>query len=154
MKPAFSLLSRSYPLKKLLDRPKLYDQLGWSDLTDKPAFQDTCAIRMSIALNAAGVPVAGWLKIKSGPLKGKNVEPSQAKLSQWLKRQWGQPEVYKNDDYALHGIGNRTGIVSIWGINLTPQGHIDLVSPDGKGFHTCAMQCPFFAREIWFWPLQ
>ncbi|NHZ66424.1 hypothetical protein [Massilia genomosp. 1] len=81
VKPAFAFLFKSYPRRELLDRDKLYDQLGWADLKNKPAFHDTCAIRMSVALNGAEVAVAGWLRIKSGTLAGKNVEPSQAKLS-------------------------------------------------------------------------
>ena len=51
-------------------------------------------IGMSVALGAASVPLTGWLKIKAGPLKGKSIEPSQAKLSRWLKEKWGQPEFF------------------------------------------------------------
>lgn len=134
-------------------REMLYDEMGWPDLKNHPAFKDTCAIRMSIALNGAGFPVPGWLQIKSGSLTGKRVEPSQAKLSRWLKEKWGQPEVFKTEDEARGRIGNRTGVVSFWGIEGGAQGHIDLVEPAGNGFHTCAMECYFKSREIWFWHL-
>ena len=99
------------------------------------------------------MPVTGWLKIKAGPLKGKSVEPAHAKLSKWLKQQWGQSELFKNEDDARRGVGNRTGVVSFWGIDNSAQGHIDLVKPDGNGFHDCAMSCYFKSREIWFWPV-
>lgn len=153
MKPSFAFLDKGYPRREKYARDVLYDQLGWSDLKTHPSFQDTCAIRMSVALSAAGVALTGWLKVKSGPLKGKSIEPSQAKLSRWLKGRWGQPEVFRSKDDARLGIGNRTGVVSFWGIEDTPQGHIDLVKPDGHGFHTCAMSCYFQSREIWFWPV-
>ncbi|UOD32992.1 hypothetical protein INH39_15960 [Massilia violaceinigra] len=153
MKPSFALLYNSYPTKAKMERDVLYEKLGWSDLKNNPAFHNTCAVRVSVALNSAGVPVAGWLKIKDGPLKGKNVEPSQAKLSKWLKRKWGQPEVFRNDKYVMSGVGNRTGVISFWGIDNSAQGHIDLIKPDGQGYHDCALACHFATREIWFWPL-
>jgi hypothetical protein len=151
MKPSFLLLDKAHPHK--IKKDVLYDDLGWPDLKTHPKFEDTCAIRMSVALVGAGQPLTGWLKIKAGPLKGKSVEPSQAKLSRWLKENWGRPEVFKSEDDARHGIGNRSGVASFWGIHGTVQGHIDLVKPDGHGFHDCAMSCFFDSREIWFWPV-
>jgi hypothetical protein len=151
MKPSFALIDRGYPHK--IKREVLYDDLGWPDLKVHPKFEDTCAIRMSVSLVAVGEPLTGWLKIKAGPLKGKSVEPSQAKLSRWLKERWGQPEVFSSKDEARGGIGARTGVASFWGLHGTPQGHIDIVKPDGNGFHTCAMSCYFESREIWFWPV-
>jgi hypothetical protein len=150
-KPSFAMLSASHPGRT--KRPPFYEKLGWSDLTHNPSFFDTCAIRMSVALNGAGVPVVGWLRIKAGPLKGKSVEPSQAKLSRWLKEQWGDPEVYRSVDEARRGIANRTGVVSFFGLHPSGGGHIDLVKPDGHGFHECAVACYFDSREIWFWPV-
>lgn len=153
MKPSFAFLDQGYPRREKFARDALYDQLGWSDLKANPSFQDTYAIRMSVALSAAGMALTGWLKVKAGPLKGKSIGPSQAKLSRWLKGKCGQPEVFRTGDDARLGIGNRTGVVSFWGIEGTPQGHIDLVKPDGHGFHACAMSCYFQSREIWFWPV-
>ena len=153
MKPSFAILAKGYPRRDQFMRDALYDSLGWADLKAHPSFQDTCAIRMSVALNTAGVPITGWLRVKAGPLKGKSIEPSQAKLSRWLKERWGQPELFKSEDAAQRGIGNQSGVVSFWGIDGTPQGHIDLVKPDEQGFHACAMSCYFKSREIWFWPV-
>ena len=151
MKPSFLLLGKGYPHK--VKKEALYDTLGWPDLKEHAAFKDTCAIRMSLALVAAGAPLTGWLKIKAGPLKGKSVEPSQAKLSRWLKNEWGQPEIFRRTSDAQREIGVRTGVASFWGLAGTSQGHIDLVKPDGNGFHECAMSCYFDSREIWFWPV-
>ncbi|NHZ99344.1 hypothetical protein F2P46_27045 [Massilia sp. CCM 8734] len=137
-------------------RDNLYEQLGWPDLKNNPAFMDTCAIRMSVGLAGANVVIPGRLTIKSGPLRGKSVEPGQAKLSHILKRLWGAPEVYKNRDAARHGIANRSGVVSffrIHGAGGANGGHIDMIEPDGHGFHVCAMSCYLDAVEIWCWPL-
>ncbi len=69
---------------------------------------------------------------------------------------WGAPEVFKSRAAARDGIAIRSGVVSFFsieGAGGTAQGHIDLVEPDGQGFHTCAMACYFKSAEIWFWPL-
>jgi hypothetical protein len=109
---------------------------------------------MSVALAGARVPIHGRLTIKSGPLKGRSVEPGQGKLSQILRRKWGAPEVYRSEAEARRGIGVRRGVVSFFSIDGSPQGHIDLVRPDEYGFQECAMSCYFGSREYWFWPLK
>ncbi|UOD27818.1 hypothetical protein INH39_20275 [Massilia violaceinigra] len=157
MKPSFASLREHYPFEVHFLRDNLYDHLGWPDLKTHPAYTDTCAIRMSVGLAGAKVIVPGPLTIKNGPLAGKSVEPSQAKLSRFLKRHWGAPEVYKSDKAARDGIANRSGVISFFSIHGAgggSQGHIDLVEPNGLGYYTCAMNCHFKSVEMWFWPLQ
>lgn len=153
MKPSFEVLFKGYPLRHEYPREALFDHLGWPDIKSHPAYKDTCAIRVSVALGAADVAIRGSMTIKTGALKGKPVEPRQATLSRVLKKKWGAPEVYRGRDAARHGIGNRRGVISFFRIDGGPQGHIDLVKPNGHGFHACAMACQFGATEIWFWPL-
>jgi hypothetical protein len=157
MKPPFAVMLQHYPKSEI--REVLYTQIGWNDVVSHPAFQDTCAIRMSMALLSAGVPLAGAnMKVKAGPLKDRRIETGQGRLSNMLKRLWGQPEVYKGETAANNGIGDRHGVVSFFRIrNLgipTNGGHIDLVYPAGNGFRQCARSCFFDAAEVWFWPLQ
>lgn len=156
MKPSFTTLMQHYPASEL--REVLYKQIGWSDVIDHPGFKDTCAIRMSIALAYAGVPIRGMgMTIRAGELKGRAIEARQSKLSQELKRLWGAPEVYKDEEAANAGIGSRCGVVSFFRIRLegepTSSGHIDLVYPDANGFQRCARSCFFDAAEVWYWPL-
>jgi len=151
MKPSFSMLYKGYPRR--IKRQALYESLGWSDIKDNESYKNTCAIRVSVALVAADVPVTGWLQIKAGPFKGKSVEPSQAKLSRWLAENWGQPEIFRGREEARRQIGIRTGVVSFWGLPGASQGHMDLVKPDGNGLHECATSCYFDSREVWFWPV-
>ncbi|GGY68284.1 T6SS effector amidase Tae4 family protein [Pseudoduganella albidiflava] len=155
MKPSFNQVEQNFPQSE--KREALYEEIGWSDLTSNPAFYDTCAIRMSVALLRAGVRLPGArMAAKSGRLKGKRIEPGQGKLSQILKRIWGNPEVYKGEQAARDGIGRRAGVASFFRIHGTPNsgGHIDLVLPAASGFPVCARTCFFGAMEVWFWPLK
>ncbi|HWW72913.1 MAG TPA: T6SS effector amidase Tae4 family protein, partial [Duganella sp.] len=142
-----------YPRRKLLE-----DLLGWNDLVKNPAFADTCAMRVSVALVQSGVKLIGArMNATGGLLKGKAVEPGQAKLSHILQRLWGKPETYTSETAARDGIGKRSGVVSFFRIHpemVGTQGHIDLVEPRTNGFSECATQCYFQSTQIWFWPLK
>jgi hypothetical protein len=66
MKPSIDALRQHYPKSEL--REVLYARIGWSDVVSHPAFQDTCAIRMSVGLIGAGVPLPGAsMKVTAGP---------------------------------------------------------------------------------------
>lgn len=152
MKPNFDRLWMMYP--RLEQRATLYQSLGWDDLVDHPAYQDTCAIRMSYGLLRAGVTLPGAsLQVKAGPLKGKRIDPRQAELSRILTRVWGQPEVFEAGRLAQEGIGKRRGVASFFRIEGGHGGHIDLVVPNQQGYLGCARSCYFSALKVWFWPL-
>lgn len=156
MKPAFAVLQQHYP--KSETRAELYADIGWSDVLDHAAFKDTCAIRMSVGLLRAHVPLAGAnMKAKARPLKDQRIETGQGRLSNILKRRWGPPEVYKGENAARDGIKQRTGVVSFFRIRPfgipSDGGHIDLAFPAGNGLQQCARSCYFDSAEIWFWPL-
>jgi len=91
MKPTFTVLLANYPKSEL--RESLYKQIGWEDVVDHPGYQDTCAIRMSLALLKSGVIIGGAsARVNAGPLRGHTIEIGQARLSKALWRIWGQPE--------------------------------------------------------------
>lgn len=95
------------------------------------------------------------MKAKGGALSGKYIEPGQAKLSNILRREWGTPEIYSNEQAARVGIGNRTGVISFFRIGGGPGGHIDLiVERTGGSFQDCARVCFWTSATIWFWPLK
>ena len=156
MKPAFTMLRAHYP--KSQTRETLFHEIGWDDLSNNPAYFDTCAIRMSVGLLGAGVTLPGARMLaKAGDLKGRRIEPGQAKLSSILTRLWGRPEAYRDEKAARAGIGKRFGVVSFFRIRQlgipTAGGHIDLVFPGPGSFQECARACYFDAAEVWFWPL-
>lgn len=153
MRPMFAALWRHYP--RTDTKEKLYEQLGWSDIINHPGYKDTCAIRMSLGLAGAGVPLPGAkMRVKAGSLKDRRVEPRQRDLSKILKRIWGAPEVYDSEQAARDGIGRRSGVVSFFRIGGGPGGHIDLIYPGRHGYTECARSCFFASLKIWFWPLK
>lgn len=156
MKPSFHMVHQHYP--KVGKREELYAMIGWTDLVDNPAFADTCAIRMSMGLLGAGVVLPGARMLaNAGSLKGKRIEPGQARLSGILKRVWGAPEVFTSAQGAATSIGARNGVASFFRIHgggPADGGHIDLVWPADGGVLRCARSCYFSAVEVWFWPLK
>jgi hypothetical protein len=155
MKPPFHMVHLHYP--KVGKREELYPLIGWADLVNNPAFLDTCAIRMSMGLLGAGVTLpSARMVANAGPLKGKRIEPGQARLSGILERIWGKPEVFRDSQAANAGIDGRSGVASFFRIHgggPRDGGHIDLIWPGAGGFLQCARSCYFGAVEIWFWPL-
>jgi hypothetical protein len=153
MKPFFDMVWRNYPRSE--KREPLFDEIGWSDIKNNESYKDTCAIRMSIALTRAGVPLPGAsMRAKAGTIRDGRIEPRQRKLSDILKQMWGKPEVYGSEREARDGIGHRKGVVSFFRIDGGPGGHIDLVHPGPNGFVECARSCFFSSVTIWFWPLE
>lgn len=57
----YDTLAPHYPK---LSKKELYDQLGgqWPSLVDNPNFQNTCAIRLSVAFHAAGYSIDNQYK--------------------------------------------------------------------------------------------
>lgn len=152
MKPSYQQVRANYP--KSEKREPFYESLGWGDIAKHPAYEDTCAIRMSYALVLANVVLPGArMRVNAGPAKGRFIEPRQGALSRMLKQLWGAPEVYSNKPAAVAGIGARSGVVSFFKIEGGNGGHIDLVAPEGGGVLDCARSCYFTAKSIWFWPL-
>jgi hypothetical protein len=153
-RPLFGELEKHFPSNLDVSRVDLFRSIGWDDLLDNPSFIDTCAIRVSVGLIGAGVPVLGRMKIHKGAHKGKWIEPGQAKLSRWLARYWGPAEKFSTSELRL--LQNRFGIISHF--NITPtspiaQGHIDVLSPLPGDLYRCLSMCHWTAAETWFWEL-
>lgn len=158
MRVPFNVLLRNYPSNRVVGRDALFREIGWNDLIKNPAYGNTCAIRVSVALIRSGVTIpSGRISIKAGAFKGKMVEPGQAKLSAILARpsMLGAPERF-GSAAAIEGIGKRGGIVSFF--RLTPGlyngGHIDIVAPQLGGTLACGSECYWMSGEVWFWPLR
>jgi hypothetical protein len=159
----FSQLSNQYPRPRKMSRQDLFKELGWEDLLNNPTYKNTCATRMSLCLLKAGVSLPGRMAIKKGPLKGKLIEPGQARLSQLLAsgKLFGEPQVFRLQDREKH-IRDKQGIISFmkipgYMIDGAMSGHIDLVS-HGRilflwDYYSCAGECEWTAQEFWFWPL-
>lgn len=152
--PSFAVLKANHMGRQKF-AAQVYEAIGHKpELAMDPTWENTCAIRMSVALIGAGINVTpGRLRIKSGPFKNKWVEPGQRNLSDFLVRAIGKPEVYKGGAKARAAIARRSGIVSFFRIHGTRQGHIDLVSVHDWPDLMCSGSCYWDASEVWFWPL-
>lgn len=156
MKPLFAVLKANHMGRPFMP-PQVYDAIGHPELALDPAWFNTCAVRMSIALVAAGMKIRtgpAKLRIKVGPHKGEQLEPSQRVLSHFLAHEIGAPEKYKGGVNAKHAIAWRHGIVSFFSIHGDNQGHIDLVSVTEWPDIQCSNSCYWDSREVWFWPLK
>lgn len=156
MKPLFNVLKANHMGYQVLV-PQVYAAIGHPELADQPAWGNTCAIRMSVALIAADIriwtsPVA--LRIKGGKYDGAQIEPKQKVLSNFLVREVGQPEKFKGGLNAHNGIAWRRGIVSFLQLHGSNQGHIDLVSVNDWPGIMCSSSCYWDSLEVWFWPLR
>jgi hypothetical protein len=152
-----ALMVQAYPRRRDVSHDALFRLIGWDDLIKDPAYENTCAIRVSLALLRCGVHIPdGRMPIKAGTHKGKMIEPGQAKLSAILARSsmLGKPEKFSIGE-MIAGIGERSGIASFFRLipGIYEHGHIDVVSPMYGGVRTCGTDCYWDAKEVWFWPL-
>jgi len=156
-RPPYAALRMHYPDKHSVIAEELFAWIGHPDFVGLPAWENTCAIRMSLALNAVGIltPCAR-LVVEAGKLRGRQLQPSQRELSRYLARSsvWGEPERFAEGTLAKSGIGARRGVVSFFGLwgGSDTQGHIDLVAPGGWG-PACEEDCYWSSTSVWFWPL-
>ena len=158
MRVSYAALVANYPKKSVLAGAQLYESIGHPELSQNMYWQNTCAVRLSLALIAAGMSVPGHMKILAGRFKGRQFQPGQFKLSKYLARPTvlGKPEKFEGGYAASKAIGCRKGIISVFKLYgpTDTQGHIDIVGPSADGQPLCAMSCYWGAVEVWFWPLR
>ena len=134
---------------KLYTTYKLYNNLG-SKKTFETIFKDFktdtayegwengCATKVSLALNAAGYKVKPGYKVTKGAQKGNNIQPSAAGLKTQLTNNWGEPDVKwsgsKTEQEVQKLIGKgRTGVLicSPCGFGEGASGHATVWSRSG-----------------------
>lgn len=161
MKPSFTLLKNNHysatrENSSYVSEEDVYKEIGYKldDLVKQnPAYLNTCAVRMSLALLKSGVDFVGRLKIKDGPYKGKTFEPGAKLLADQLARPavFGRPDVFVPSN-ALARLNGKKGMILFWKITGYGGGHIDLIEASTT-IQVCNSACYFSAKEIWFWPL-
>jgi hypothetical protein len=151
--PLFAVLKANH-MGRDFRAPQVYEAIGHPGMEEQPGWGNTCAIRMSIALIAAGIKIhPGRLRIKAGRFIGEMVEPGQHRLSEYLVHVIGKPERYRSSEEARNTIARRHGIISFFSLHGTGQGHIDLVSVHDWPEFQCSGSCYWDSKEVWFWPL-
>ncbi|HEX8615692.1 MAG TPA: hypothetical protein VF800_30790 [Telluria sp.] len=84
IKISFSTLRANYPPTRTVPKEELYGSIGHVNLAKDMNWNNTCAVRVSLALIASGVPVPGHMRVNAGRYKGRRFQPGQAKLSKYL----------------------------------------------------------------------
>ncbi len=162
MKPLFNVLKENHYSSNTasgsyIDANKLYGEIGY-DLKEliksNPAYQNTCAVRMSLALKKAGVVFHGRLPIKDGKFKGGRIEPGAKLLADQLAQRQvlGAPQVIPSAE-APAKLAGKQGVVFFNKISGYGGGHIDLIETT-NGVQVCHSNCFFESKEVWFWPLK
>ena len=139
-----------------VDAEALYKEIGYNYenlVQQNPAYVNTCAVRMSLALIKSDVDFIGRLKIKDGPHKGKTFEPGAKLLADQLARPgvFGRPDIIAPSD-AMSRLSGKKGLILFWKIAGYGGGHIDLIDVSTT-VQACNSACYFSSKEIWFWPL-
>ena len=81
MKPTYAEILSNFPSVEGTDRTTLFNQMGWSEFLERRGYQNTCAIRMSIALQKSGIDLPhGGHRFLDGELNGKRLEVRQKVL--------------------------------------------------------------------------
>jgi hypothetical protein len=144
-------LRSKYPDRRSVSAEELYQWIGHPELATTVGWENTCGLRMSMALVRCGVPVSpGRLRVMAGECKGKMLEPGQANLSRFLLHAWGVPEKFNGGTAAQKGIGNRRGVISfyhLWG-STDRQGHIDMVAPHAGDMLMCEEDCYWSSTNV------
>jgi hypothetical protein len=154
MKPSYINLKTNFSSNRVVLKEALFTEIGWQGLIPNMNYDDTCAIRMSLALIKSGMTIPGRMAIMAGKYKGKLIEPGHNKLCAILKGPafLGRPEIFKSPA-AENAIAGRSGIASFWRIGQGAGGHIDLIST--KNYQpVCGSSCYFNSADVWFWPLK
>lgn len=161
MKPTFATLKSNYYssnelLPNFLSGAELYAEMGLDHealIKQNPAYINTCAARVSLALLKSNVSFVGRLTVKSGKYTGKKIETGAKLLADQLKSAsvFGIPEIYTPANF-LQKIKGRKGVVLFWKITGYGGGHIDLIDSSTANA-VCSSGCYYQSKEIWFWPL-
>ncbi|WLI75984.1 T6SS effector amidase Tae4 family protein [Kosakonia sp. H02] len=163
MRPLYEQLKRHHH-SSLKYRPgflspeELFKEIGYDYKrlkADNPDFENTCAVRMSMALLKNNIDFIGRMTIKEGPFKGKKIEPGAKLMADQLYREnvFGKAEIYTDIREAGRKLRNRKGVVYFHRIAGYGGGHIDLLEPVGDNMMDCNSGCHTNCKEIWFWEL-
>jgi Type VI secretion system (T6SS), amidase effector protein 4 len=162
----------SAPFRKPKPKPKKDPTNPFAALTDvpgEPIYPDQCAIKLSIALQSGGLPLATYPKARSEvrPVEqlGRSIRGALAaeELADWLIKALGKPQSFAGSE-ALAKIKGKKGIVffkDFWqrpGETTVQGDHIDLwngtttpnvppASYEGEGTYFTR------SKSVWFWEL-
>lgn len=161
MKPHYITLKKNHYSsdrinKNYMSGENVYKEIGYDIdnlMKQNPGYENTCAVRMSLALMKSGVHFSGRLKIKDGPYKGRMIEPGAKLLADQLLKPhvFGRP-VFIDPRKAVAQLLGKKGVILFWKVTGYGGGHIDLIETS-NAVQVCNSGCYLSSKEIWFWPL-
>ena len=112
-------------------------------------------LTLSLALGAAGVQVAGPMRVEAGPLAGRRVETGANRFARWFAGRHGAPECLSVEQGiypVIQALTGRRGIV-VFVDGAGPNGGSATVLDGHNVARACvsAMRAP--VREVHFWAL-
>jgi Type VI secretion system (T6SS), amidase effector protein 4 len=139
------------------DADAVFDEMGLDFekfVKEDPSYENTCAVRMSLALLKSSVPFTGRLKIKDGKFKGKRIEPGAKRLADELAnpRAFGKPTWFSDPLKAEAKVKGNKGLIFFHKIVGYGGGHIDCIDWTTEQ-SICHSNCYFNCKETWFWKL-
>lgn len=162
MKPTYATLKSNYYSSNELQNnyvsgADLYAEMGKDHeklIAENPAYINTCAARVSLALIKSNVSFVGRMSIRKGKYTGKKIETGAKLLGDELAKPhiFGAPVLCTPQNFMTK-MNGRKGVVLFWKIEGYGGGHIDLIEATTTSA-VCNSGCYFQSKEIWFWPLQ
>ena len=138
--PAYKALENNYPSERM--------PCTQTTSAGEPAWENQCAIRLSIALVGAGVSLHRYSepKCKHGHARGAE------SLANYLWKRWGRPKIYRDGNMAKSEVSGKQGVVffkDIAGFRSGRGDHIDL----WDGAKTMTGEYFSETQQVWFWNL-
>jgi hypothetical protein len=157
--PSYRLLKGNYPHPAAKSTKDLLDAIGGQPRKEFSDTVNTCALRVSYALNGAGSPIRklGNLTVYAGG-DGKHYIVGVPAMKRYLTGIYGTPkEIYSHGKYAKDlSTMNGQGIVLFdWQgpiAEFGATGHVDLAEIS-RGIPTCEGHCYFISgpMKAYFW---
>lgn len=162
-RPKWSDVYAGYPKNAMgtddLPAPEVFRSIFGTDY-DKNTFGNACATRLSLGLLNGGINFgrSKEYNIQMGQLKGKGVLTSAVNMINWLKKNFGKPDVVIENPKQLNDIalkiGDRKGIYAMLprdSKDFGASGHVTLWHKgDAIGKHNYFES----AKVIYFWELK
>ncbi|MDO4908182.1 T6SS effector amidase Tae4 family protein [Neisseria sp.] len=125
---------------------------------DTNTFSNACATRLSLGLLNAGIQPRKEFPVKEGRFKGKSVTTSAVNMVNWLRSNFGTPDITVENPITKTAIsakiGNRKGIYAMLPKSTTEfnaSGHVTLWHNNSAiGNNDFAA----YARVVYFWELK
>ena len=152
MSVTFADLKKHYPLK---DRKQLYDDLGgeWPGLVNDPNYQNTCAIRLSVALKSNNMKIGDTYKEAiegdGSPLIIKVKTMGKFVSDTFGTSYWGMSK-NPGDEIGKDDLPKASGVIVYHADWADATGHFDLWTGSSfVGTGTLGDVADGFALELW-----